>query len=187
LMAREPAAGPRRFFARLLRDGLPSRLAGDSSPSTSARTRCSPPPPLVWPPSRLGRPVHDAHLTTSGPLSNDLRRRSSPWPPYQWSADATARLLRAAALEGPVGRVTSAEDIWGWTPTPAPHQHTAAVLRLEPGATGDGRNPHLGHARHRTSSAHHCVGVLPRGACRRRSTYRTCPVAPSWRSRVSWH
>jgi hypothetical protein len=86
-------------------------------------------------PSRLGRRVHDAHLTTSAPPSKDLRRRSSPWPPYKWSADTTARLLRAAALEGPRRSHDERRRHRG-VDARAPHRHTAALLRLEAGGSG---------------------------------------------------
>ena len=106
----------------------------------------------------------------------------------QRSADRTARLLRAAALERVVGRVTSVDDMGEWTPAPTPHRHTAAVLRLEPGQ--------LAMVAVHTWDMHGAVrtvftaawGPASRAPTRRRSTRRTFPVATPWRSsRAWWH
>jgi FMN phosphatase YigB (HAD superfamily) len=99
----------------------------------------------------------------------------------------TARLLRAAALEGVVGRVMSVDDMGEWKPAlPAPAH--GGVLRLEPGQ--------LAMVAVHAWDVHGAVragftaawGPASRAPTRRRSTRRTFPVATSWRSsRGSWH
>jgi len=75
----------------------------------------------------------------------------------------TARLLRAAALEGVVGRVMSVDDMREWE---ARAPRTGTWRRAPPGAraAGDGRGPRLGRARRRARRVHRCVGSCLEGA-----------------------
>jgi hypothetical protein len=89
------------------------------------------------------------------------RQESQAAGPHQ-SADRTARLLRAAALERLVGR----DERRRHGGVEASAHPAPAHGGAPPGArvAGDGRGPRLGRARRRAGRVHRCVGSCLEGA-----------------------
>jgi 2-haloacid dehalogenase len=134
-------AGPRAldvFFCRLLRDGFALAASRSFAPFAHvAYEALAATAPGLGPAGR--RRVVDAFssLTAHHDARPALERLGAEGLPVvaltNGSAETTGRLLRAAGLEGMVGRVISVDEVGVWKPAAAPYRHTAAVLGREPG------------------------------------------------------
>jgi 2-haloacid dehalogenase len=137
----EEGAGPRAlevFFGRLLRDGFALAASRSFAPFGHLAHEA-----LAATASGLGpaarRRVVDAFssLTAHGDVRPALERLGAESRPVvaltNGSAATTGWLLRAAGLEGLVGRVISVDEVAVWKPAAAPYRHTAAVVGVEPG------------------------------------------------------
>jgi 2-haloacid dehalogenase len=137
----EEGAGPRAlevFFCRLPRDGFALAASGRFAPFAHVAHEA-----LAATATGLGpiarRRVVDAFssLTPHGDVRPALERLGAEGLPVvvltNGSAETTGRLLRAAQLEGLVGRVVSVDEVGVWKPAAAPYRHTAAMLGREPG------------------------------------------------------
>lgn len=136
----EEGAGPRAlevFFGRLLRDGFALAATRRFAPfGQVAYEALAATAPGLDPAAR--RRVVDAFssLTAHSEVRPALERLAAEALPVvaltNGSAETTGRLLRAAGLEGLVGRVISVDEVGVWKPAAAPYRHAAAVLGLEP-------------------------------------------------------
>jgi 2-haloacid dehalogenase len=140
----EESAGPRAlevFFGRLLRDGFALAASGTYAPfgqvAHEALTAAAP-----GLDARARGRVLDAfssllpHADVRPALERLAAESIGAAALTNGSAETTGRLLRAAGLEGLVGRVISVDEVGVWKPAPVPYRHAAAVLDVEPQQLG---------------------------------------------------
>jgi 2-haloacid dehalogenase len=140
----DEGAGPRAldvFFGRLLRDGFALAASGTYAPfGQVAHTALTATAPDLDVRGRARVLDAFSSLIPHPDVRPALERLAAESVPVvaltNGSAETTGRLLRAAGLDGLVGRVISIDKIGVWKPAAAPYRHAAAALGVEPGQLG---------------------------------------------------